>query len=74
MLRAVCQSPVNGGHSNGLPKEKDRREAVSPKFNRFDQPTILRLRRKLEPNRSEPALIRTERGAGYVFTAPVEIL
>lgn len=35
---------------------------------------ILRLRRKLEPNPSEPQLIRTERGVGYVFAAPVEIL
>ncbi|MGD9882171.1 MAG: response regulator [Reyranella sp.] len=35
---------------------------------------ILRLRRKLEPNPSEPRLIRTERGIGYVFAAPVEIL
>jgi two-component system, OmpR family, response regulator len=36
--------------------------------------SILRLRRKLEADPSEPRLIRTERGAGYVFTAPVEIV
>jgi DNA-binding response OmpR family regulator len=35
---------------------------------------ILRLRRKLEGNPSEPQLIRTERGVGYVFAVPVEIL
>ena len=35
---------------------------------------ILRLRRKLERNPSEPQLIRTERGVGYVFALPVEIL
>jgi two-component system, OmpR family, response regulator len=35
---------------------------------------ILRLRRKLEANPSEPQLIRTERSAGYMFAAPVEIL
>jgi two-component system, OmpR family, response regulator len=33
---------------------------------------ILRLRRKLETDPREPRLITTERGAGYVFAAPVE--
>jgi DNA-binding response OmpR family regulator len=33
---------------------------------------ILRLRRKLEANPSEPRLITTERGAGYIFAAAVE--
>ena len=35
---------------------------------------ILRLRRKIEANPSEPRFIRTERGAGYVFDVPVEVL
>jgi DNA-binding response OmpR family regulator len=35
---------------------------------------ILRLRRKLEANPSAPELIKTERGAGYVFTAPVQVV
>ena len=34
---------------------------------------ILRLRRKLEADPSEPELFRTERGAGYVFAASTEI-
>jgi two-component system, OmpR family, response regulator len=41
-------------------------------FDRSIDIQILRLRRKLETDPSNPALIRTERGAGYVFTPPVE--
>ncbi len=33
---------------------------------------VARLRRKLEPGATRPRLIRTERGAGYVFSAAVE--
>lgn len=33
---------------------------------------ILRLRRKIEPNPHAPRVIRTERGAGYVFDVDVE--
>jgi two-component system, OmpR family, response regulator len=35
---------------------------------------IGRLRRKIQPRKDSTELIRTERGAGYVFTAPVEIV
>lgn len=42
-------------------------------FDRSVDIQILRLRRKLEDNPSEPRLICTERGAGYMFAAPVEI-
>jgi len=41
-------------------------------FDRSVDIQILRLRRKLEANPSEPQLIRTERGAGYIFSAAVE--
>jgi two-component system OmpR family response regulator len=34
---------------------------------------ILRLRRKLEADPSAPELIKTERGVGYVFAAPVRV-
>ena len=35
---------------------------------------ILRLRRKIEANPSEPQFITTERGTGYIFSVPVEVL
>jgi two-component system OmpR family response regulator len=35
---------------------------------------ILRLRRKIEPDPSHPKFIVTERGAGYVFNAAVEVV
>src|SRR5258707_7732539 len=35
---------------------------------------ILRLRRKIEPNPSQPEYIKTERGTGYVFDTPVDVL
>lgn len=42
-------------------------------FDRSIDVQILRLRRKLEVNPSEPKLIVTERGAGYVFATRVEV-
>jgi DNA-binding response OmpR family regulator len=35
---------------------------------------ILRLRRKIESNPSRPDYIKTERGAGYMFDVPVQVL
>src|SRR6266481_5937376 len=35
---------------------------------------VLRLRRKIETNPALPRYIKTERGAGYVFSAAVEVL
>jgi two-component system, OmpR family, response regulator len=35
---------------------------------------VLRLRRKIEPDPSQPRFIVTERGAGYTFNAPVEVV
>ena len=35
---------------------------------------VLRLRRKIEPDPSQPRFIVTQRGVGYTFSSPVEIL
>jgi two-component system OmpR family response regulator len=43
-------------------------------FDRSIDVQVLRLRRKLETDTSEPRVIRTERGVGYVFDLPVEPL
>ena len=43
-------------------------------FDRSVDIQILRLRRKLESNLSDPQLIKTERGAGYIFAPAVEII
>ncbi len=40
-------------------------------FDRSIDVQILRLRRKIEADPSRPELIKTERGAGYLFAAPV---
>jgi len=42
-------------------------------FDRSIDVLILRLRRKLEADASAPKLIRTERGAGYIFDADVVV-
>ncbi len=41
-------------------------------FDRSIDVLILRLRRKIEDNPKEPQVIRTERGAGYIFDAKVK--
>jgi DNA-binding response OmpR family regulator len=43
-------------------------------FDRSIDVQILRLRRKLEADASHPRLIRTERGAGYILDAEVELI
>jgi two-component system OmpR family response regulator len=43
-------------------------------YNRSVNTQILRLRRKLSSDPEKPSYIRTERGAGYLFAVPVEIV
>jgi DNA-binding response OmpR family regulator len=43
-------------------------------FDRTVDVQVLRLRRKLEPDPGRPQYIRTERGAGYVFSVAVQVV
>jgi two-component system OmpR family response regulator len=42
-------------------------------FDRSIDIQVLRLRRKIEADPANPELIKAERGAGYIFSAPVEV-
>lgn len=50
------------------------RRSEADVFDRTIDVLILRLRRKIEPSRHHPRFIRTERGYGYVFDGPVEVI
>jgi DNA-binding response OmpR family regulator len=43
-------------------------------YDRAIDVTILRLRRKIEIDQADPQLIKTERGAGYIFTEAVTVV
>jgi two-component system OmpR family response regulator len=43
-------------------------------YNRSVNTQVMRLRRKLETDAARPRYIRTERGAGYIFSVPVDIV
>ena len=43
-------------------------------FDRSIDIQILRLRRKIEVDAVAPELIKTERGVGYIFSAPAEVV
>lgn len=43
-------------------------------YDRSIDTQVARLRKKIEPGREESQIIHTERGAGYIFTAAVEVV
>jgi DNA-binding response OmpR family regulator len=43
-------------------------------FDRSIDVTILRLRRKIESDPSNPSLLTTDRGVGYTFNCAVSVL
>ncbi len=72
LLQAFCAAPRRVLSRDQL-LELSRLDAAEV-YDRSVDVQILRLRRKLEADPSRPRLIRTERGAGYVFDAGVEVL
>jgi two-component system, OmpR family, response regulator len=72
LLRAFLSAPQRVLTRDQL-LERSRVHALEV-YDRAIDVTMLRLRRKIERDPSNPELLRTERGAGYVFTAPVSTL
>ena len=72
LLTALLQSPqrvMSREHLLGASRVHDNEV-----FDRSIDIQILRLRRKIEVDAAAPELIKTERGAGYIFSAPVEVV
>ncbi len=72
LLQALCAAPQRVLSRDQL-LELSRLHGAEV-YDRSIDVQILRLRRKIEVNPSEPEFIKTERGAGYVFSVPVEVL
>jgi two-component system OmpR family response regulator len=72
LLRAFLSAPQRVLSRDQL-LERSRVHALEV-YDRAIDVTMLRLRRKIERDPSNPELLRTERGAGYVFAAPVSAM
>jgi two-component system OmpR family response regulator len=72
LLLALCEQPQRVLSRDQL-LELSRLHGAEV-YDRSIDVQILRLRRKIETNASAPTMIRTERGAGYVFEAVVQVL
>ena len=72
LLLALCEAPRRVLSRDQL-LELSRLHGAEV-YDRSIDVQILRLRRKIEVDASSPELIRTERGAGYMFDATVEVL
>jgi len=71
LLQAFCAAPLRVLSRDQLLDLS--RLHTTEVYDRSIDIQILRLRRKIEPNPAEPEYIKTERGAGYVFSVPVEV-
>ena len=72
LLRAFLSAPQRVLSRDQL-LERSRVHALEV-YDRAIDVTMLRLRRKIERDPANPELLRTERGAGYVFAAPVSAM
>ncbi len=72
LLQALCEAPQRVLSRDRL-LELSRLHGAEV-YDRSIDVQVLRLRRKIEGNPSDPQFIRTERGAGYVFNAQVDVL
>jgi two-component system OmpR family response regulator len=72
LLQALCEAPQRVLSRDRL-LELSRLHGGEV-YDRSIDVQILRLRRKIEGNPSSPQFIQTERGAGYVFNAQVDVL
>jgi len=70
LLLAFLEHPGRVLSREQLLEVAKRRVGVDP-FDRTVDVQISRLRRKVEPEEGSPPLIKTVRGAGYVFVAEV---
>jgi two-component system, OmpR family, response regulator len=72
LLHAFCGAPMRVLSREQL-LELSRLDSAEV-YDRSIDVQILRLRRKIEADPAQPAFIKTERGAGYIFDAAVEVL
>ena len=73
LLLAFCSAPFRVLAREQL-LDLSRLHGADEVYDRSIDVQILRLRRKIEKDPARPQYIKTERGAGYVFSVPVEVL
>ena len=77
---ASSSTPDDQCHLSGLrllpngPEALATRIALARRAQKSLDVQILRLRRKIEVDPAQPQFIKTERGAGYLFAASVELI
>jgi two-component system, OmpR family, response regulator len=72
LLQAFCAAPQRVLTRDQL-LELSRLNSAEV-FDRSIDVQILRLRRKIERDPAQPEYIKTQRGAGYIFNAPVQVV